>query len=150
MGKSMRMMVAAVCAAVLATACAGISPRDRMAERLEEYRAAAGEPVPHFRYFRLRSWEPLGDRALAVYTHAHEAWLLELDAPCSELVFATAIGLSSSVGHVHARFDRVYAGRDRVPCRIQTIQSVDVKQLRAAAAKRRTIEQVEREADTGE
>lgn len=147
MGMQLRTVVACVCGLLLA-ACAGTAPRDRMAERLEEYRAVAGEPVPHFRYFQLWSWEPLGHEAVAIYTRPGEAWLLDLTGPCLDLPYTPVIAVSSSLQRVYARFDNVYTGRRQIPCRIETIRPVDVKKLRAAAKERREVEQIERGGET--
>lgn len=143
MGMQLRTIVACACGLLLA-ACASTAPRDRMAERLEEYRAVAGEPVPNFRYFQLWSWEPLGNEAVAIYTRPGEAWLLDLSGPCHDLPYTPVIGISSSLQRVYARFDNVYTGRREIPCRIETIRPVDVKKLRAAAKERREVEAVER------
>ncbi|MBS7456164.1 DUF6491 family protein [Coralloluteibacterium stylophorae] len=138
----------------VAAGCSSISPRDRDAARLAEYEAAAGAPVDSFRYFSLSSWEPLGDRALAVHTSPRQAWLLEVSGPCNELPYTPAIGLTSSVNTVSARFDSVLTGRREIPCRIERIRPVDVAQLREIARRsddmQRTVEARERPATLGQ
>lgn len=120
--------VLAVLVALLLAACASTAPAERDAALLARYEAAAGGPVPHFRFFRLQGYTVLDDRTLAVWTGPRTAWLLRVDAPCNELRWAPEIGLSSGFGLVSARFDRVLAGRDR--CRITEIRPLDTRALR--------------------
>ncbi|NUS39297.1 MAG: hypothetical protein HOQ02_09780 [Lysobacter sp.] len=115
-------------------ACASVAPQ-RESARLALYRAHAGAPIPSFRYFgRMDSWESFGDRALAVWTHPGEAYLLDLDGPCEGLDFAIAIGLTAHTGQVSARFDDVLVRQPgpHIPCRIGTIRPLDVAAIRAA------------------
>ncbi|MGO3126665.1 MAG: DUF6491 family protein [Luteimonas sp.] len=122
--------------AVLAlTACAS-SPRTTDAEKYALYDAHAGEAVDHFRYFgSINGWTPLGDSALAVWTRPSEAWLLDLSGTCQDLTFTPAIGLTSSMSRVSARFDKVLVrnrGSINIPCHIQQIRPLDIKAVRAA------------------
>ena len=124
------------------------------AERLDLYRAHAGEPVKSFRYFgSLNGWTELGDSALAVWTKPNEAWLLNLSGPCMDLSFAPAISITNMMGQVSARFDRVivHGGGPmaHVPCRIDSIQPLDVKTLRASEKQLREAKISERAADQG-
>ena len=96
----------------------------------------AGESVDHFRYFgSINGWTPLGDSALAVWTRPSEAWLLDLSGTCQDLAFTNAIGVTSTMNRVSARFDKVLV-RNRssisIPCHIQQIRPLDVKAIRAA------------------
>lgn len=109
--------------------------------QLADYRAHAGAPVESFRTTgRILSWTPLGDDAVAVWTAANQAWLLELDAPCPALDFARAIQLSDSVGRVSARFDRVtpIGGGPTASCRIEQIRPLDIAAIREARRARRS------------
>ena len=129
-------------------ACATPGPAERQAAALARYEAAAGEPVGSFRFFRARGFTVLGDEVLAVWTGPSEAWLLRVDAPCRELSWQPAIGLTSSLGRVSVRFDEVLAGRDR--CRIREIRPVDGKALREAErAARGAVQPVERAPEPG-
>ena len=124
------------------------------AERLDLYRAHAGEPVKSFRYFgSLNGWTELGDSALAVWTKPNEAWLLNLSGPCMDLSFAPAISITNMMGQVSARFDRVivHGGGPmaHVPCRIDSIQPLDVKTLRASEKQLREAKISERAAEQG-
>ena len=113
-----------------AASCASGPAQDDSA-KLALYRSHAGAPVPSFHFFgRLDSWTPLGDSAVAVWTRPNEAYLLTLFGPCNGLEFTPFIGLTSSVGTVSARFDKVLVrdtGSINMPCTIQQIQPLDVK-----------------------
>lgn len=123
------------------------------AGKLALYRAHAGAPKDSFTFFgSLNGWTPLGDSALAVWTRPGEAWLLELRGPCQDLDFSPAIGLTSSINRVHARFDKVLVrspGSIDVPCYIDTIRPLDVKALRASEKELREARLQEREAGAG-
>jgi hypothetical protein len=121
-------------------------------ERLALYRAHAGAPVKDFQYFgSLNGWTELGSSALVVWTRPSEAYLLELSGPCIDLDFAPAISVTNQMGRVSARFDDVIplgaglAG-PRIPCRIQTIRPLDVKELRQTEQQLREAKLQEREA----
>ncbi|KLJ01117.1 DUF6491 family protein [Luteimonas sp. FCS-9] len=131
--------LAAALAALTLAACASPGPRDT--EKYALYDAHAGAPADHFRYFgQINGWTPLGDSALAVWTRPSEAWLLDLSGPCQNLAFTPAIGLTSTMSRVDARFDKVLV-RDRgtisLPCHIRQIRPLDVKAVRAAEKQNR-------------
>lgn len=151
----MKKVLAAVLAAVVLSACA-TAGKLSSGEKLALYRSHAGAPVKDFRYYgSLNGWTELGDSALAVWTRPNEAWLLSLSGPCMDLSFAPAISVTNMMGQVSARFDRVivHGGGPvgHVPCRIETIQPLDVKALRASEKELREAKLAERAADqTGE
>jgi hypothetical protein len=97
----------------------------------------------------LNGWTELGDSALAVWTRPSEAYLLELRGPCQDLPYATAIGLTSQMNRVSARFDKVLVrdptGGPRMPCFINSIRKLDVKALRASEQELRQAQVQERE-----
>lgn len=147
------MNVRNLCAIALATAlglsaCATGGLRD--AEKRDLYLDHAGEPVGSFNFFgRLNGWTPLGDSALAVWTKPGEAYLLELSGPCMDLEYAMSIGLTSSAGRVHERFDKVLVrspGSMNIPCFIHTIRPLDVKALRTSERELREASTEERDA----
>ena len=119
---------------LLMTACAE-QPRMTPAERLELYRAHAGEPVSGFQYTgSLWGWRSLGDGALAVWTRSNQGYLVELTGRCQDLAFALSIGLTSSMGgRVSAGFDRVIVrlptnrSPNRVGCTIRTIRPINTQ-----------------------
>ncbi|KPN21327.1 hypothetical protein AO715_07965 [Xanthomonas sp. Mitacek01] len=128
--------LAAVLAATTAlAACASMSGMTD-AEKYALNDAHAGAPVDHFRYLgSINGWTPLGDAALVVWTRPSEAWLLDLSGTCQDLRSTPAIGLTSSMGRVNARFDKVLVrstGSINMPCHIRQIRPLDVKAVRAA------------------
>jgi hypothetical protein len=118
------------------SACAtdGMTDTDKLAL----YRAHAMAPVASFRYLnRIDGWTPLGDAALAIWTRPNEAYLLETNGPCPDLEFAQAIGLTSQMGMVYSRFDKVIpradpGGAPPIPCQIRQIRPLDVKAIKSA------------------
>jgi hypothetical protein len=117
----------------LVTACASNPSRMTPAERLEFYRANAGEPVRSFQHTgRLWGWRAINDSALTVWASGNRGYLLELFGRCPELTFATAIGLTNRTGRVSAGFDSVVfdarTGRGmRTSCRIDTIRPLNAR-----------------------
>ncbi len=147
-----RNVLAAMLVATLGlSACASGGLRDT--EKLELYRANAGEEVGSFNFFgRINGWTPLGDSALVVWTRPNEAWLLELFGPCQELEYTQAIGLTSSANRVYSRFDKVLVRSPHstsMPCNIQTIRPLDVKAVRASEKELREARAEERAAGEG-
>jgi hypothetical protein len=133
--------------ALLLAACASAPYAQRTSERQSAYANAAGAPVRQFHFFSLYSWEPLGNHELAVYTRPNEAWLLDVDDGCYGLEYAQAIGLTSSLGQVMVRFDRVLTGYRNFPCTIVQIRPVDVKKLKAVQQQQRQIRSEQRSVD---
>ena len=127
-----------LCAAagVLAALSACATTRLGDDARLSLYRANAGAPVDHFRYYgSLNGWTPLGDGAIALWTRPSEAYLVEFFGPCQGVDYAATIGVSSSMGRVNAKFDKVLvrnAGRVEFPCTIREIRPLDVAAVRGA------------------
>lgn len=145
----MKTVIALSLSALMLAGCA--TGRLSSTERLEIYRAHAGPPQQDLQYFgSLNGWTELGDSALAVWTRPSEAYLLELRGPCDGLSYAPAIGLTSQMGRVSSRFDKVLVrdttGGPRVPCFISSIRKLDVPALRASEKERRKAEMAEREA----
>lgn len=129
-----RRVAAILAAAAVLAGCA--SQRLSDADRYALYAQHAGAEVDHFRYLgRINGWTPLGDSALAVWTRPGEAWLLDLSGPCQDLEYTPAIGLTSTMSRVSARFDRVLV-RSRssisIPCHIRRIRPLDVAAIREA------------------
>jgi hypothetical protein len=138
-----------LCLAGLLAACSNVPYAKRTSDRLAAYTAAAGAPVKSFRFFSpLYSWEPLSDTQLVVYTKPKEAYLLDLEA-CVNLQFTNGIGLTSNLGQVEVRFDRVITGRPRIPCVISQIRPIDVPHLKAVQQAQRKIEEDPRPATSG-
>ena len=112
---SLRRTLSLLLALSLVTACA-TSPRMTSAERLEFYRANAGEPVRSFHSpNRLWGWRALGDSALTVWTSSNQGFLLELAHRCPDMTFASSIGLTTRTSRVSAGFDSVVVQRAGSP-----------------------------------
>lgn len=128
-------LAAVLAATTVLAACASMSGMTD-AEKYALNDAHAGAPVDHFRYLgSINGWTPLGDAALVVWTRPSEAWLLDLSGTCQDLRSTPAIGLTSSMGRVNARFDKVLVrstGSINMPCHIRQIRPLDVKAVRAA------------------
>lgn len=140
-------LLVSLCLAMAACATTG---RLSSAEKLDLYRAHAGAPQNDMQFFgSLNGWTELGDSALAVWTRPSEAYLLELNGPCQDLTYAIAIGLTSRMNRVSARFDKVLVrdptGGPRVPCFINSIRKLDVNSLRAEEKELRQAQVQERE-----
>jgi hypothetical protein len=117
---------------LLVAACA-TSSRMTPAERLEFYRANAGEPVRSFHSpGRLWGWRAVGDSALTVWPTSSRGFLLELAQRCPDLPFASSIGLTTRTSRVSAGFDSVVIQRSgvqggRTTCRIDTIRPLNTR-----------------------
>lgn len=128
----MRKTLTLLSALFLLTACA-TAPRTTPAERLEFYRANAGEPVRSFHSpQRLWGWRAIGDSALTVWTSSNQGFLLELANRCPDMAFASTIGLTTRTGRVTAGFDGVVVQRSgvqgsRTMCRIDTIRPLNTR-----------------------
>ncbi|MET0129689.1 MAG: DUF6491 family protein [Stenotrophomonas chelatiphaga] len=146
----MKTVVAAAALCLSLAACA-TTGRLTTEQRLALYRAHAGPPQQEMPLQgSLSGWAELGDSALAVWTRPSEAYLLELTGPCQGLDYATAIALTSRVGRVSARFDKVLvrdptSGPLNMPCFISSIRRLDVKAVRASEQALRQAQVQERE-----
>jgi hypothetical protein len=145
MHKSWTVLVATLLVAACAT-----SERMTAAERLEFYRAHAGEPVRSINFTgRLWGWRALGDGALTVWTRSDQGFLLELFGRCPDMQFATSIGLTTRTGRVSAGFDSVVVQRSgnqgRTTCRIDTIRPLNTRVVKEAKRDLQDVDLVERD-----
>jgi hypothetical protein len=137
-------------ALMLVAACATPS-RMTPAERLEFYRANAGEPVRSFHSpGRLWGWRAVGDSALTVWTSSSRGFLLELAQRCPDLVFASSIGLTTRTSRVSAGFDSVVIHRSgaqssRATCRIDTIRPLNTRVVKESKRDLHDLELEERD-----
>lgn len=143
----MKLILGVVIAAMALVGCA--SSKLTVEDRLQLYRQHAGEPVKDFHYSgRLDGWTELGASALAVWERPTQAYLLELDGPCTDLEYAAAISISHWMGRVSARFDHVIVRGAptglRLPCRIQTIRPLDTRALKNAERQLREVKALQR------
>lgn len=127
-----------------------VTPEDRPPdERLELYRAAAGEPVRALSFAgKLRGWTPLGPETVAVWIRRDRGYLLEVARPCHDLAFSVYLTLTSRQGRVIAGADSVIARRTSggiggSRCRIETIRPLDAGALRESRRNLRDGEVVE-------
>jgi len=127
-------------AAALLASCSGIPLKQREAAERSRFEAYAGKPVDHFTWLtHYNGWEPISPDELVVWTDINDAYLITVFHPCTDLMFARRIGLTSSGDTVYAHFDAVRVQGWR--CMIKSIQPVDYlrmqRDLRAqrAAAK---------------
>jgi Family of unknown function (DUF6491) len=130
------MMAGMMAGATLALGACASDVGLRDAQKLAIYRAHAGAPVSSFQYFgSINGWTPLGDSAIAVWTRPNQAYLLDLYGPCSDIEYTPVIGVTSQMGRVNARFDKVIAHNRssiQIPCNIREIRPLDVKAIKAA------------------
>ena len=115
-------------AAALLAACSGIPLRQREAAERSRFEAYAGKPVDHFTWLtRYDGWEPISPDQLVVWTNINDAYLITVFRPCTNLMFARRIGLTSTADSVYAHFDSVRAEGWR--CIIDTIRPVDYRRM---------------------
>jgi len=104
--------------------------RESQQEERDRFAAYSGEPINEFTWFgRYDGWQPIGRYELVVFTGISDAYLIKVGPPCDSLQFATRIGLTSTAGAVHARFDSVIVGQWRCP--IDEIRKVDYRRMQA-------------------
>jgi len=135
----------ALVALQLVAACA-TSPQMTREERIEWYRANAGEPVRSFFYSgHLRGWTALDERSIALWTRSNEAFLIEFFPRCPDLAFASTLTISNHIGRVNAGFDsvtvrRASGGIGGARCRIETIRPINT---RVVSESKRNLQQAE-------
>ena len=132
----MRMIIAAIAAALVLAGCA--TGRLSDTERLALYQQHAGAPVNQIRYLDPMGWDRIDDQHVVLMMRPNESWLLTLSGPC--LAWSNGspfLGLSSFNGVSLSRLDKVIASGSQVSCLIQQIRPLDVKALRAAERARR-------------
>ena len=90
----------------------------------------APEPVDSFNTFgRFDSWRVVDRDTLIVWVTPARPYLIKLRRPSPRLRFAQAIGISSTVGKVHARLDQIYV--DGWPYQIEAIHRLTREQARS-------------------
>ena len=115
-------------AAALLASCSGIPLKQREAAERARFEAYAGKPVDHFTWLtHYEGWEPIAHDQLVVWTDINQAYLITVFSPCTDLMFARRIGLTSTADTVYAHFDSVRAEGWR--CIIDTIRPVDYRRM---------------------
>jgi Family of unknown function (DUF6491) len=125
----MKTLLTVVLTALLASACAtqkGVE-RTKGERLLSRYEPYIGEPIKSFTAFRKDSWQPISRTQLVLWTTFNDAYLLTISNNCPDLPFANAVRVTST-GSSISTFDQVIVRRNRCP--IQTIQPIDVRQMR--------------------
>jgi hypothetical protein len=137
--------------ALLLVAACTTSSRMTPAERLEFYRANAGEPVRSFHSpGRLWGWRAIGDSALTVWTSSNRGFLLELAHRCPDMAIASTIGLTTRTSRVSAGLDSVVIQRSglqggRTTCRIDTIRPLNTRVVKESKRDLQDLELVDRD-----
>jgi len=115
--------------AALAAACSHIPKEERDRQDLERYMHYAGTPVESFTYLgSYTGWRPLGRDRAVFWTGINDAYMITVAQPCDSLEFAGRIGLTSTGGTVHAKFDHMRV--DGQSCQIDEIRPVDYLALK--------------------
>ncbi len=108
----------------LVAACSSIPLSQRDAAERDRFEAYADKPVDHFTWLtHYQGWEPISPNQLVVWTDINQAYLITVFKPCTNLMFAHRIGLTSTADTVYAHFDHVKA--EGWTCIIDTIRPVD-------------------------
>jgi hypothetical protein len=122
-------LLAAAFVALALGACGGIPKRETDQEALERYLQYAGEPVDSVSYLGdFDGWRALGRDKLVVWLGINEAYLLSIAGPCSDLPFATRIGIKTR-GPTLGRGDYVLVRRGE-RCLITEVRPVDYRKMK--------------------
>jgi Family of unknown function (DUF6491) len=113
---------------VLLASCSSIPLEQREAARRSQFEAYAGKPVPEFTWItRGRGWMPISHYQVVLWAGINQPYLITVASPCTDLMFARGIGVSTTANTVYARFDSIKAAGWN--CVIHTIQPVDYRRM---------------------
>jgi hypothetical protein len=118
--------------ATLLAGCAQSPVRDAPAKAKPDYRDYVVGGAMAFDFNRVDNWDSPNPGEVVVWNGPNEAYLLSLFEPCFGLDHAATILLSSH-GSVRAGSDAVIVNGER--CRIQRIDRLDARRLKADQAK---------------
>ena len=120
--------------ALLLPAAASADTTETLERNYALFSKHAGAPVDEIRsYFRLYDWQPLGKTQLAIWVdNQYDAYLIEVNEPCSGLDYAKSIAVSSTQHVISRRFDKI--SFDRQVCTIDSIRPVDYRAVRKERA----------------
>lgn len=122
--------------AAMLTACSSIPLVQRDAAERARFEAYAGKPIAQYtRMTNYSGWAPISRDQLVVWTDINQAYLITVFRPCTDLMFARRIGVTSFADTVSAKFDFVKA--DGWKCMIKTIQPVDYLRMQQDERKAR-------------
>jgi len=122
-----RYLILLALAASLLSACSDVPYRQRQEDRLAEYQKFAGEPIDKFHYFHMEDWEVLGPNTIALRTSPRDTYLITVEKVCPQLQWAHTVGVTSSSGEVHRRFDSVIVRG--INCHIEEIRPVRYREM---------------------
>jgi type II secretory pathway pseudopilin PulG len=114
---------------LLVATTASAQTREVQEKRLAEYLPYAGAAVDRFQFWDLQRWELVGEYKVVVWPRLNEAYLITVDAPCSNLEWTDKISMTSSAHVVSKKFDSVVVGKDK--CRINEIRPIDYRKMQA-------------------
>ena len=116
---------------VVLAACSGIPLKDREMALRNRYHEYAGPPVKSYSHFgAYDGWAPIGQYELVVWTTINDAYLITVDPPCDDLMFANRISITQTADTVDQKFDFVKVGYSK--CMIKSIQPVDYLKMKKA------------------
>jgi hypothetical protein len=134
-GRMSRFLLTTLALAMLAAGCAHSPAHDQVAaadKAKPDYRDYVLGTAMAFDFRRVDNWDSPAPDEVVVWTSPKEAYLLRLFGPCFGLDNAATILLSSN-GSVRAGSDAVIVAGER--CRIQRIDRLDARRLKADMAK---------------
>ena len=127
----MKAVVIAIVAMCGLSACATNRLSD--AERLDIYKAHAGEPVSKIRNLGAMSWDRVDDEHVLLSMRPKETWLLRVSGPCLDWGSASpTLRISSMGAFISTKIDRIVTDGSPMSCRIEEIRPIDLKAARAA------------------
>ncbi len=116
-------------AALLASGCA--STGESKAKEKVDYAPYVSGEVQQISSNFVSGWEEAGDNQVVMHLSPNRAYLLTLFGPCFHLDFSHRIAFTSDGSNIRSGIDSIYTDYDRERCRIQRIQSLDMKRLKA-------------------
>ena len=116
-------------AVIVLGACSGIPLKERQTELRDRYHQYAGAPVDSITHLGpFDSWTPIDKHELVIWTNINDAYLIEVESSCEDIMHADRIRLTRTGNTVYQKFDFVEV--DQWKCRIKSIQPVDYLQMK--------------------
>jgi hypothetical protein len=130
MKRSITLRIAWLLSAVfVVAACSGIPLKERQMEKRDRYHRYAGDPVDSIIHLGpFDSWTPIDKYELVLWTNMNDAYLIKLESPCEDILFADRIRIRRTGSTLSQKFDLVEV--DQWNCRIESIQPVDYRQMK--------------------
>jgi uncharacterized protein DUF6491 len=121
----MKKWTAIIAGAVLMSACVHTPSYQ---ERYAKYEPYLGEPIDSFTALTKDSWQPISRTQLVLYMTFNQAYMLTVADNCPELAYSNAVGVTSTTSQI-TTLDSVIVRGNR--CRIQQIQPIDIRRMKA-------------------